>query len=188
MFRSHLIFSLLVIFTLNCFAQSNLQSQKGVIDTFIKKNNVRPVMLAKTTDKPTLLEFDGIEYPPYMEYTYYIYKDASGKIVKIAESPYNENGEWSVYLSHYFNQQGNTFAFERLSTFFSIICSEGIAVQTQTEFYNDNFQLTNKEYKFVDEYGKDLAKDSCQAPVNVEYTVFKTLNEYMTKKNIRLTK
>ena len=186
MFRSHLIFIVTVLLTFNCFGQGNLQSQKGLIDTFIQKNNVKAIMLAKITDKPGLIEFNGIDYPSYLEYTYYIFKDASGKIVKISESPYNENGEWTIFLSHYFNQQGNTYAFERLSTFFNIICSEGIATQTKSEFYTDNFQLIDKSYKFVDEYGKDLTKDSCQVPVNIEYTVIKNLNEYMAKNNIKI--
>ena len=188
MLRFHLILAVIVLFSLNTYAQANLAAQKSLIDTFILKNNVKPIILAKTTDKPALFEFDGIEYPSYMEYAYYIYKDASGKIIKISESPYNENGEWSVFLSHYFNQSGNTFAFERVSTFFSIICSEGIATQTQAEYYSDNFQLQNKEYKFIDEFLKDLAKDNCELPVNAEYVVYKNLSEYMNKKNIRLTK
>jgi hypothetical protein len=188
MFRNNFILAVIVLLAFNCLGQGNFQSQKAMIDTTIKKNNVKPIMLAKLTDKPDLIEFNGIDYPPYLESTYYIFKDASGKIVKISESPYNESGEWTVFLSHYFNQQGNTFAFERFYTFFSIICSEGVATHTTSEFYSDNLQLQNKEIKFIDEYAKDLAKDSCQLPVNVEYTVIKNLNEYMTKKNIRLNK
>jgi hypothetical protein len=91
-------------------------------------------------------------------------------------------------MSQYFNQQGNTFAYEKLATYFSIICSEGIAVESKCEYYSDNFQMVDKSYQFTDEYKKDLAKENCEPPVNTPYIVIKNLNEYMGKKNIKLAK
>ena len=120
-----------------------------------------------------------------VETTFNILKDSLGQIITASEFPFSESGDWNIILTHYFDKDGKTFAFERQTNFFNSMCTDGVAFETQTEFYNSDFQLIDRMYKLVDEKNKILQKDSCQFPYNYEYKVSADIDKYLLTNRIK---
>lgn len=165
-----------------------LKYEKNEIDTLFKKGKGECLTFIKLTEtgQPFLLETDTI--PEEAITTYYILKDSLGKVITISELPTSESGDWFIVLTHYFDKDGKTFAFERQTNFFNSGCVEGIVYETKTEFYNSDFQMIHKAYKLVDEKNKPLKKDSCTFPYDNEYKVSVDVDEYMKTKKIKTSR
>lgn len=142
------------------------------------------IVVAKLTDKGEPVLIKNRDFPESVVITYNILKDSSGKIITVSEFPFSESGDWSITLTHYFDKNGRTFAFERQANFFNGICTNGAAYETNTEFYNVNFQQLGKVYKLVDEKNNPLAKDSCQFPYDYEYKISKGVEDYLKSNNL----
>ena len=121
--------------------------------------------------------------PDDAEATYTIFKDSSGKIFTASEFPVSESGDWYIVLTHYFDNNGKTFAFERQTNFFNSGCTEGVAYETKTEYYNDHFQLIGREYKLIDEKNRPLKKDSCAFLYEYDYKVADNAQNYLKSIN-----
>jgi hypothetical protein len=89
-------------------------------------------------------------------------------------------------LTHYFDTEGNTFAFEKQTNFFNSGCTEGVAYETETKFYNTGFELIARQYKLVDEKGKDLSKDSCAFLYKYETIVSPRAVKYLKSHKINI--
>lgn len=162
-----------------------LQYQKRLIDTmYIAKRDDIEILL-KLSKSYDLIPFKGSILPDETEKSFYILRDSIKNILAITESPYSQSGDWFITLTHYFDKYGQTFAFERQTNFFNSGCTEGVAYETKTEFYNSDFQLINNEYKLVDETEKDLNKDSCTSMYELDYKVLPTLNKYLQTNRIK---
>jgi hypothetical protein len=156
-----------------------LKYEKNEIDTLFKKGEGVCLTFVKVTEtgQPLLLETDTI--PEETITTYYILKDSLGKVITISELPTSVSGDWFIVMTHYFDKDGKTFAFERQTNFFNSGCVEGIVYETITEFYNSDFQMVDKTYNLVDEKNKPLKIDSCTFPYDYEYKVLVDVEEYL---------
>lgn len=159
--------------------------QKTIIDTLFAHSKDKLIVLAKLVDKDEPIQIIDGNFPDNVEITFNILKDSLGQIITVFEIPYSESGDWNIFLTHYFDKNGKTFAFERQTSFFNSICTDGVAYETKTEFYNSNFQLINKTYKLVDEENKTLQIDSCQFPYDYEYKVSASIDKYLQAKRIK---
>ena len=148
-----------------------LQYQKAFIDTSFNHNRDNIEVLVKFTDKTDLMPFRDTILPDETERSFNILRDSFRHIVAITESPYSQSGDWFLTLTHYFDNNGQTFAFERQSNFSNSGCTEGVAYETKTEYYDADFKLIRKEYKLVNEKGKNLNKDSCAFMYDYDYKV-----------------
>ena len=163
-----------------------LKYQKTLIDTFYNHNKDKVKVLVKLVDKDELVEEKNNEYDEIScEKTFWLLKDSLNKIVTISEQPFSQSGDWNIVLTHYFDKDGKTFAFERQANFFNSICTDDVAYETQTEFYNNNFKLIDKMYKLVDKNNKPLQKDSCQFPYDYEYKISADLDKYLQTNRIK---
>lgn len=163
-----------------------LKYQKQVIDTLLKHNQDKIVVLAKVAGSNPVLIKDE-DFPDKVETTFNIFKDSLGHIVTVSELPFSESGDWSIMYTHYFDKAGKTFAFEKQTNFFNSICTGGIAYETQTEFYNSAFQLIAKTYTLLDEENKTLSKDSCQFPYTYEYSISARIEEFLLTNSVTFT-
>jgi hypothetical protein len=127
-----------------------LKYQKGIIDTLFNQSKDRLIVMVKLVDKNDLVIVSNGNFPKNVELTFNILKDSLGQIITILEFPFCESGDWNIILTHYFDKDGNTFAFERQTNFFNSLCTDDVAYETKTEFYNADFQLIDNEYKLVD--------------------------------------
>lgn len=165
-----------------------LQQNKSKIDTIFNYSKDKIIELAKLEDRsePVLIKNDNL--PDNVETSYTILKDSLGKIISVSESPFSKSGDWFMIFTHYFDNNGKTFAFERQTNFFNSICTDGVAYETITEYYNSDFGLVEKEYELTDENNKVLQKDSCQLPYEYKYTVSTNLEEYLKIQKINENK
>lgn len=150
---------------------SMLKKEKALIDSLFQNNKKQLSVFAKPVNKDTLIEVKNDQFPPNILTTFNVLKDKTGKTLSISEFPFSESGDWTIRLTHYFDQQGKTFAFEREAKFYNSICTDGIANESLTIFYNQSFQPIHKLYNLVDANNKPLQKDSCQFPYNYTYHI-----------------
>lgn len=162
-----------------------LKYQKTIIDTLFNHSKDKLIVLAKLVDKDELIQIKNGNFPDNVETSFNVLKDSLGQIITASEFPFSESGDWNIILTHYFDKDGNTFAFERQTNFFNSICTDGVAYETQTEFYNSDFQLIDKMYKLVDQKNKTLQKDSCQFPYDYEYKVSADIDNYLQTNRIK---
>jgi hypothetical protein len=162
-----------------------LKSQKAVIDTLFNHSKDSILVFAKLVDKDEPVPVKNGYFPVNVEMTYNILKDSSGRILTISAFLYSESGDWNIILTHYFDGNGKTFAFERQTNFFNSICTEGVAFETQTEYYDSDFVSINKTYTLVDEKNNILQKDSCYFPYNYPVTVSAYIGRYLQDKRIQ---
>jgi hypothetical protein len=162
-----------------------LQYHKAFIDTLFShgKNNIE--VFVKLTDKTDLNPFKDTVLPDETETSFNILRDSLKHIVAIIESPYSQSGDWFLTLTHYFDKNGQTFAFERQTNFFNSGCTEGVAYETTTEYYDSDFKLIRKEYKLVDEKGKNLNRDSCSFMHDYDYKVLVGVDKYLRTNRIK---
>ena len=162
-----------------------LKYQKQFIDALFNQNKDKLIFLAKLTDNDNLVLFMDGNFPENFEITFSILKDSLGQILTVSEFPFSESGDWYIVKTHYFDNEGKTFAFERQTNFFNSFCTEGVAFETKTEFYNNHFQLVDKTYRLVDEKNRTLQKDSCQFPYDHEYKISPDIDKYLQTSGIK---
>lgn len=117
----------------------------------------------------SLIKAEAKRLPEDIESTINIFRDNMGHIIRISESASIENGDLFVSCNHYFDDRGKTFAFEKKTNSFNNHCTDGVAYETQTFYYDENFKQVSYTYKLVDEDEMPLVKDSCNI-FNYEYT------------------
>lgn len=162
-----------------------LKYQKSSTDSLFAQNQDKIEVLVKLADKPDLILFKDTILPDDTETSFNILRDSSKNITIILESPYSESGDWFLTLTHYFDKNGKTYAFERQTNFFNSGCTEGVAYETRTEFYDNNLKSIHKDYKLIDEKGKDLKKDSCYFLYDYDYKVSPNLEKYLKSNGIK---
>ncbi|MDR2840333.1 MAG: hypothetical protein LBV75_03565, partial [Paludibacter sp.] len=133
-----------------------------MIDTLFNHSKDKDIaVFAKLYDKDVPIEIKNGNFPEDVATSYNILYDNTEQIIKVIEFPFSESGDWFISLTHYFDKDGKTFAFERKCNFFN---AEGIAYETQTEFFNGDFKPISTDYKLIDENGNTLQKDDCDFP------------------------
>lgn len=121
-----------------------LKNKKRNIDTLFARNTKKLIVLVKLTDQEELAPVLNGEFSENVETTFNILKDSLGHIITISEYPFSESGDWDITFTHYFDENGKTFAFERKTNFFNSVCTDGVAFETKTEFYDINFKSIDK--------------------------------------------
>lgn len=162
-----------------------LKYQKSTIDTLFRHSTDKLIVLAKLTDIDEPITITNGNFPDNVEISYNILKDSLEHIVTISEFPFSKSGDWNIIFTHYFDNDGKTFAFERQTNFFNSICTEGVAYETRTEFFNSDFQLIDKTYKLVDKENRTLQNDSCQFPYDYEYKISADIDKYLKTNKIK---
>lgn len=165
-----------------------LRHEKNEIDTLFKNSKGECLTFIKLTETgpASLIETDSV--PEEAIITYYILKDSLGKVITISELPTSESGDWFIVYTHYFDKAGKTFAFERQTNFFNSNCTDGVAYETKTKFYNSDFKVIDETYKLVDEKNRKLNKDSCSEFYDYKYNVSANVDNYLKTKKIKISR
>lgn len=160
--------------------------QKNIDDSlFENKRNL--VFFVKSTSNSVPYQVNHGEYPEDLEKTFVILKNSTGEVLAISEIPYLGSGDGYITFTHYFDTQGRTFSFERQTDFFNSLCTRGVAHETRTEYYNNNFTPIDNEYVLIDDNGKALKADSCWFPYDdIKYAVSNDINGFLRRNKIEL--
>ncbi len=118
--------------------------------------------------------------------TYEVVKDNLDSIISIQEIPFSESGDWNLTLTHYFTQNGLTFAFQKEFNFFNSLCTEGIAHEREILFFDAKFRQIKRVYSITDDKNQPLIKDSCLFQYNPDYQVFKNRDQFLANKQLNL--
>jgi hypothetical protein len=163
------------------FADSTLiqlKAKKAAIDNYLTKHQNATMVLVKVPGKKSLVRVFGNKWPDEIEYTYNILKDKAGKIVLVSQKPESESGDWGIIYEHYFDENGNTFAFYRSEALFTDQVKGGVAGKELLRYYDPLFKAINQTNLLVDVNHKPLkAKESEFNFRDDGYNIYKSLKD-----------
>ncbi|MDQ3292714.1 MAG: hypothetical protein M3Q05_15615 [Bacteroidota bacterium] len=169
-----------------------LYKEKVSIDTLFSQKKKLLTVLVKTMNNNELIRVVNENWPSEIEITYNILIDSEGRVNRISEFPYSESGDWEIMYSHYFDKNGNTFAFERQIRAFNTVCPgeddfDKLTIEKIIKLYSPEHAMVDSTYKMTDGQGMDITNKKCQQEVESDNQVFKNLLEYTRNKNIKTT-
>lgn len=164
---------------------SSLKSKKSATDRAIKRYSKKIIVLAKVSARKVLVKVKDENWPDNLEYTFNILKDSAGRIIFIARMPYSESGDWFVSDAHYFDGQGNTYAFEHQENIFNDEVKGGAVKHIISKLYGEGFKNVLAMNKLTDANGKIIPKKVYDFPNN-KYVIYKSLADCMVAYNIKL--
>lgn len=161
-----------------------LKQNKAHIDSLFKYALEKEITIyVKLKGSDSLIRVAAKDLPEDIETSINIFRDNLGHVIRIAENPYNDNDDVFISCTHYFDESGKTFAFEKHTNSFNCNCTEGVLFETKTEYFDQKFAPVDFTYKLVDERDKPMIKDSCRI-VDYKYTVQSDVNAYNKNKAI----
>ncbi|GAA4308983.1 hypothetical protein [Nibribacter koreensis] len=160
-------------------------------DTLLTPNRKQFQVWVKLPNSGELTQVVNNNWPEEVESTFNLQLDSQGRIIRIAEMPYSESGDWDIMYSHYFTEEGKTFAFEKLVSAFNTFCPNNELVDDVTRekvinLYSPSFTRIDSTYKMTDEKGKDITSKKCELQVNSETMIFKNLAAYLSANKLNL--
>ncbi len=137
------------------------------------------LVYAKIAGQTELILFNGDEWPDSIEYSCNVLKDKSGTVLLISVYPFSISGDWFVAFTHYFDEQGKTFAFERLTSFYNSGCTDDMVTETIIKYFNSDFNEVKNFYSLTGPNNIPLKKSKCELLYEFEYSVYKNSDEVM---------
>lgn len=160
-----------------------LQLRKRIIDSLLIRKTFKAVVFIKDGQGNLMRSTNS----PFSDSTdvqevYIIQKDDLGKIVCAQKTPIFPHGAL-ISFSQYFNNRGETFAFEKTATYTALKCVKVFARETKTQYFNSKFDIIFQSYELVDE---NLNPLSCEIPDYAAYKVSADLKTYLQENRINL--
>lgn len=162
---------------------ARLLETKVLTDTLISQNKLQLEILVQQPDSEKLMVVVNEEFPEEVERTFNIWRDSEDRIVFIGEYPHSRSGDWYIEYKHYFNEAGETFAFERITNFFNSMCADAVAYEVITDFYNSEFSKLYQIYALTDLEGETLNKEECVFHYDYPYEISRSLESCLRKIN-----
>lgn len=160
---------------------------KLLADDTLKHHEKEIIVLVKVPGKANLLKVKGNKWPDEVEYTYNIKRDSTGKIFEVVQIPNSESGDWFLSLAHYFDNDGNTYAFQRNFNVFDSEIKGGVIYETTIKYYNPLFKQLGRSYQVTDIKGRKVSgKNSPLDAYDYKYTIYKFLNACLKAYHIKL--
>ncbi len=157
-----------------------LHGEKNVIEKLIRLKELDITVWVQQIGVKSPTQVFNEQWPEGIETTFNLWTDSNNVLVCLGEYPYSESGDWSIALTHYFDQRGNTFAFECSTSFYNSICTDELAIEQIATFYNTNHQRIDSTYLLRDSNGATLARDSCQFPYEYPYDIYPTSQKLLS--------
>lgn len=161
-----------------------LEGNKSHIDSLFKYANEEEISIfVRQKGEEHLQQVVAKHIPGNVEAGYNVFRDNMGNVIRIAENP--DSGDDGLFISctHYFDENGKTFAFERKINSFNCYCTDGVLFETKITYYDPAFKVIGKTYKLIDENEIEMVKDSCRL-VEYNYTVQPDVATYISNKSI----
>jgi hypothetical protein len=167
---------------------AKLKSKKDAVDQYISKHKKDLIILVKIPGKEKLVVVKNEHWPEEIEYTYNILKNPAGKIVLIAQVPFSESGDWNIVYKHYFDEDGNVYAFSKEESIFNDNVKGGVVRNMLVNYYDKKFKNIAQTDRLTDKDNKSIKGDKSNYDFrDYKYDIYKTLNECLKGYNIQLT-
>lgn len=160
---------------------------KRQLDSLMKRHKHRIEVYALRAGEDSALRIDNEEFPDSIRSTFNLFRDDEGRLRAASEFPFSESGDWSIRLTHYFDEKGRSFAFERRLNFFNSLCTQGLASETRSYFLDTTGRRTDSLYLLLDQEEKALRRQECQFPYDYPYTIHKDSSDWKSSKRISYT-
>lgn len=189
-----LVVSLQLTSVFNLFAQkitsrdslsAILNSKKSATDKALKRYSKKLIVLAKLSGRKTLVKVKGENWPDNLECTYNILKDSVGRIIFLAQLPFSESGDWFISNAHYFDEQGNTYAFEQQETVFDDEVKGGVIKHVIRKLYGEHFENVLTINKITDTHDKAIPNKAYDFPSD-KYVIYPNLANCLAAYRIKL--
>ena len=143
----------------NLNSANQLKFQTGKL----RQNDKNTETYVKLHEHNELIKIVDNEWPEQdIEATYNIIKDSKNNVVAITEIPYSQSGDWSISVTHYFNEEGKTLLTERnISSFYadeenSVFKSGKLYHETLISYFDNKFNKIKQEYLLTDDKDRKL--------------------------------
>ena len=135
-----------------------LEIKKDSIDKLFEKRGKSVLIYAKVSGRKALVAVTNNKWPDGIDYSYNVLKNASGKVILIAQIPYSESGDWDIEHLSYFDESGRMFAFVDKQSIFTDY--KGVFVRSiGTRYFDDNFHQLKKADELVEKDFKPVKAD-----------------------------
>jgi len=165
---------------------TKLKSKKAATDKYLKGHGKALIILVKLTGKKTLVPVKNEEWPDDIEYTYNILNDGSGRVILISQIPFSESGDWFITYTHYFDENGKTYAFEKRTNVFDSDVKGGVLYETLTKYYQADFREIGRLYTLKDKAGRSIKNTGHVNMYYYKYDVFKNVEDCLKNYHIIL--
>ncbi len=168
--------------------QSSLEKliqRKKSIDEYCSTKGVNLERLVGFENDSNLVRVVNGKYPPGYNRLFNIYRDKSGKVLHVVESPIGRTDDWNITHNLYYDDAGNVFAYIRETGYANSNCTEGYAFEKKVYYYGVGFKVLKSTYELTDFYGKPLKKELCSFPYNFDYKLIYSYKEFAKLKNIK---
>jgi len=161
----------------------HLNEQKAQIDSLFRNNSKNIEVYAAVLGEQIPRKILKQDFPENVTKTYNLLRDSTSRLITVSEFPFSQSGDWNIILTHYFDKQGKTFAFERQTNFFNSMCAE-IAFENITEFYSSDFNRIDSIYNLYDQENNELERENCQFPYDFQYNIVKDSDSFLKREKI----
>jgi hypothetical protein len=157
---------------------AKLKAKRVAADKYLKQHDKALLLYAKVEGKKYALKIKNEEWPEVVESSFNVLKDARGKIMMILEIPFSQSGDWSITYTHYFDDDGNTYAYKKNINVFDDV-KGGVVYGTQINYYRANHKLLSQSKSIRDKYGKKVIDTGHISMYDSWYkpTVYKNVEE-----------
>jgi hypothetical protein len=138
-----------------------LTGEKTSVDsTLIKSKNALKFIKIDDKQAPKMVKLG--DEPDYQT-AYFVYKDSTNTIKAITEVPTSKSGDWYAETTHYFDNSGQVYAFQKqLNTFYNSNCnSDDSHVSIRTIEYFQGGKSVAKISTKKDAKGVEVKDEKC---------------------------
>jgi hypothetical protein len=162
-----------------------LRNRKDAINSISLKDSDSIKVYVKMKGKDQLVKIFNKKFPDdSIEYTYNVLQN-KGKVIMVMVSPVSESGDWDVECDYYYDYNGQIFAFEKKANAFALP-DDGVAYETTTDYFNNNFINIKHIYKLVDKNNKPLSKEYMFDRAGFDFKIYATVYDCLKAYNIKL--
>jgi len=139
------------------------------------------------TNKNELVQIFNGKFPDdSIECTYNVLTE-KGKVIMVLSSPYSESGDWDVDITHYFDGDGHTFAYEKLANAF-VLPNDEVAYEITTDYFDPQFKNIRHVYRLIDKNRRALDKIYAFDRKGFDNNIYPTSSKCLKAYNIVLNK
>ncbi len=112
--------------------------------------------------------------------SYSLVVDERRHVRLLQQSPVSFSGDWSLELTHVFDERGRTVAFERRSGFLNSGCSE-VANERSVAFFDGRGHRLAREWRLENGDGRPLSPRGCAFPYRHEYRILPDVRSALSR-------
>lgn len=142
-------------------------------------------VIVKLTNGKFEVMKDTSSWPDNIEETFNIVYNTRLKPILFKEVISGISGDFTNTYSYYFSDSGSTIAMNRISSFFNSNCTKNEPLtESQTFYYDSNFDLIKKNYRLFDSKNMNVDSSKCIFNYRFDYKILKSYKNLIVEKQL----